>query len=62
MHIQAIEWESAIAEIVKAAGLYPRPDIKDEFICFIVERRHASVQAGDFRRRLRRRRRQEVFG
>jgi methylenetetrahydrofolate reductase (NADPH) len=29
VHIQAIEWESAIAEIVKAAGLYPRPDIKD---------------------------------
>ena len=25
VHIQAIEWESAIEEIVKAAGLYPRP-------------------------------------
>jgi len=25
VHIQAIEWESAIEKIVKAAGLYPRP-------------------------------------
>jgi 5,10-methylenetetrahydrofolate reductase len=25
VHIKAIEWESAIEEIVKAAGLYPRP-------------------------------------
>lgn len=25
VHIQAIEWETAIEEIVKAAGLYPRP-------------------------------------
>jgi 5,10-methylenetetrahydrofolate reductase len=25
VHIQAIEWESAMPEIVKAAGLYPRP-------------------------------------
>lgn len=25
VHIQAIEWESAIEGIVKAAGLYPRP-------------------------------------
>ncbi|MBI1811948.1 MAG: methylenetetrahydrofolate reductase [Nitrospirae bacterium] len=29
VHIQAIEWETAIADILKAAGLYPRPDIKD---------------------------------
>jgi 5,10-methylenetetrahydrofolate reductase len=29
VHIQAIEWESAIAEIVKAAGLYPRPSIPE---------------------------------
>jgi len=27
VHIQAIEWESAIAEIVKEAGLYPRPEV-----------------------------------
>lgn len=27
VHIQAIEWESAIAGIVKAAGLYPRPEL-----------------------------------
>jgi methylenetetrahydrofolate reductase (NADPH) len=25
VHVQAIEWESAIGEIIKAAGLYPRP-------------------------------------
>jgi 5,10-methylenetetrahydrofolate reductase len=25
VHIQAIEWESAMPEILKAAGLYPRP-------------------------------------
>jgi methylenetetrahydrofolate reductase (NADPH) len=30
VHIQAIEWESAIEEIVKAAGLYPRPDIPEQ--------------------------------
>ncbi len=27
VHIQAIEWESAIEGIVKAAGLYPRPSV-----------------------------------
>jgi methylenetetrahydrofolate reductase (NADPH) len=27
VHIQAIEWESAIEGIVKAAGLYPRPAV-----------------------------------
>ena len=27
VHIQAIEWESAIAGIVKEAGLYPRPEV-----------------------------------
>ena len=27
VHIQAIEWESAIEGIVKAAGLYPRPQV-----------------------------------
>jgi methylenetetrahydrofolate reductase (NADPH) len=25
VHIQAIEWETAMPDIVKAAGLYPRP-------------------------------------
>lgn len=29
VHIQAIEWESAIEGIVKAAGLYPRPTFND---------------------------------
>jgi len=29
VHIQAIEWESAIERIVKAAGLYPRPNIPE---------------------------------
>lgn len=29
VHIQAIEWESAIEKIVKMAGLYPRPVFKD---------------------------------
>jgi methylenetetrahydrofolate reductase (NADPH) len=29
VHIQAIEWESAMEGIVKAAGLYPRPDIPE---------------------------------
>ncbi len=29
VHIQAIEWESAIEGIVKAAGLYPRPDFTE---------------------------------
>ncbi len=28
IHIMAIEWEDKVAEIVKAAGLYPRPEIK----------------------------------
>jgi hypothetical protein len=27
VHIQAIEWESAIEGIVKQAGLYPRPQL-----------------------------------
>ena len=26
IHIMAIEWEAKVPEIVKAAGLYPRPD------------------------------------
>jgi methylenetetrahydrofolate reductase (NADPH) len=30
VHIQAIEWESAIEGIVKAAGLYPRPEFPQE--------------------------------
>lgn len=30
VHIQAIEWESAIEGIVKAAGLYPRPALPQE--------------------------------
>ncbi|MDA8082592.1 MAG: methylenetetrahydrofolate reductase [Nitrospiraceae bacterium] len=30
VHIQAIEWESAIEGIVKAAGLYPRPTFPTE--------------------------------
>jgi methylenetetrahydrofolate reductase (NADPH) len=29
VHIQAIEWESAMPEILKAAGLYPRPTFPD---------------------------------
>ena len=29
VHVQAIEWESAIEKIVKAAGLYPRPNIPE---------------------------------
>jgi len=29
VHIQAIEWESAIEGIVKTAGLYPRPQIPE---------------------------------
>jgi len=28
IHIMAIEWEEKVAEIVKAAGLLPRPEIK----------------------------------
>ncbi|MGC8875410.1 MAG: methylenetetrahydrofolate reductase [Chloroflexia bacterium] len=27
IHIMAIEWEEAVPEIVKVAGLYPRPDV-----------------------------------
>jgi 5,10-methylenetetrahydrofolate reductase len=30
VHIQAIEWETAIEGIVKAAGLYPRPTFPAE--------------------------------
>lgn len=30
VHIQAIDWESAIEKIVRAAGLYPRPNIPAE--------------------------------
>lgn len=30
VHIQAIEWETAIEQIVKAAGLYPRPNVPAE--------------------------------
>lgn len=30
VHIQAIEWEEAMEKIVKAAGLYPRPNIPQE--------------------------------
>lgn len=29
VHVQAIEWETAIKEIVQAAGLYPRPTFTD---------------------------------
>jgi len=29
VHIQAIEWESAIEGIVKQAGLYPRPTFSE---------------------------------
>ncbi|WP_456432757.1 acetyl-CoA decarbonylase/synthase complex subunit delta [Thermosulfuriphilus sp.] len=28
VHIMAIEWEAAVPEIVKAAGLYPRPEME----------------------------------
>jgi len=27
IHIMAIEWEEKVAEIVKAAGLLPRPEV-----------------------------------
>jgi methylenetetrahydrofolate reductase (NADPH) len=27
IHLQAIEWESAVPDIIKAAGLFPRPDV-----------------------------------
>jgi len=30
VHLQAIEWETAVPEIVKAAGLYPRPQVPAE--------------------------------
>ncbi|MCL4492992.1 MAG: methylenetetrahydrofolate reductase, partial [Nitrospirae bacterium] len=30
VHIQAIEWETAIEGIVKEAGLYPRPGFPSE--------------------------------
>ena len=30
VHIMAIEWEEAVKPIVEGAGLYPRPDIKEE--------------------------------
>jgi len=30
VHLQAIEWEKAVPDIVKEAGLYPRPDIGAE--------------------------------
>ncbi len=29
VHVQAIEWESAMPVILKAAGLYPRPTFPD---------------------------------
>ncbi|MBA2848820.1 acetyl-CoA decarbonylase/synthase complex subunit delta [Thermosulfuriphilus ammonigenes] len=29
VHIMAIEWEAAVPEIVKAAGLYPRPEMEE---------------------------------
>ncbi|MBE0558901.1 MAG: methylenetetrahydrofolate reductase, partial [Proteobacteria bacterium] len=28
IHIMAIEWEAKVPEIVKAAGLYPRPTVE----------------------------------
>jgi methylenetetrahydrofolate reductase (NADPH) len=28
VHIMAIEWEEAVAPIVKGAGLYPRPEVQ----------------------------------
>ncbi|MBN1483611.1 MAG: methylenetetrahydrofolate reductase [Chloroflexia bacterium] len=30
VHIMAIEWESAVPEIVQKAGLYPRPDLETD--------------------------------
>jgi methylenetetrahydrofolate reductase (NADPH) len=30
VHVMAIEWESAVEPIVKGAGLYPRPEIKEK--------------------------------
>jgi hypothetical protein len=29
VHVQAIEWETAIEKIVKMAGLYPRPSFSE---------------------------------
>jgi CO dehydrogenase/acetyl-CoA synthase delta subunit len=38
VHIMAIEWEEAVPEIVKRAGLYPRPAYEDISYPFVVER------------------------
>ena len=32
-HIMAIEWEEKVPEIVRQAGLYPRPEMEDGFGC-----------------------------
>jgi CO dehydrogenase/acetyl-CoA synthase delta subunit len=38
VHIMAIEWEEAVPEIVKRAGLYPRPAYEDISYPFVVEK------------------------
>jgi CO dehydrogenase/acetyl-CoA synthase delta subunit len=38
VHIMAIEWEEAVPEIVKRAGLYPRPAYEEVRYPFVVEK------------------------
>ena len=38
VHIMAIEWEEAVPEIVKRAGLYPRPEAEEVKAPFVVEK------------------------
>jgi CO dehydrogenase/acetyl-CoA synthase delta subunit len=38
VHIMAIEWEEAVPEIVKRAGLYPRPAYEEVTYPFVVEK------------------------
>jgi methylenetetrahydrofolate reductase (NADPH) len=42
VHIMAIEWEEAVAPIVEAAGLYPRPDVGETVL---EERGHGQTTA-----------------
>ena len=38
VHIMAIEWEEAVPEIVKRAGLHPRPELEEFVPPFVVEK------------------------
>ena len=38
VHIMAIEWEEVVPEIVKRAGLYPRPEAEEVKTPFVVEK------------------------